>query len=228
MEENKTARKENLENDQRTALENMHKIFLEVLRHREQEILRFLAILAPALGGFIWLLNVYSKNKEEPVVFITGTLGVLFLLTIGAVYSLALGYNFRTIIRQLAALESEKCLNIDKYILSSWPRKTEDFKKFLFKKMQKIPWCSPPEMIRTFWWAFNIGIIGVTAVGCYICPTKGRWLILLPGTICFIVSICFPIYFGKKIHSACDKEKIQESDILEIQRQVATPRKCSK
>lgn len=218
MEENETARKENLENAQRTALENMHKIFLEVLRHREQEILRFLAILAPALGGFIWLLNVYSKNKEEPVVFITGTLGVLFLLTIGAVYSLALGYNFRTIIRQLAALESKKCLNIDKYILKSWPRKTEDFKKFLFKKMQKIPWCSPPEIIKIFWIAFTIGILGVTSISFYICPTTGNLFSLFFGVICFFASVYFPYYYGKKINSACDEERIQESDILEIQK----------
>ena len=204
MEQNETVRKGNPENGQRTALENMHKIFLEVLRHREQEILRFLAILAPALGGFIWLLKLYSEGDVKPVVFIVGTLGVLFLLMVGAVYSLALGYNFRTIIHQLATLESEKCLNIDKYILSSWPRKTEDFKKFLFKKMQKIPWCSPPEIIRTFWWAFNIGIIGVTVVGCYECPTRKRWIILSSGMICFFASMYFPYYYGKKIHSACD------------------------
>ncbi len=206
MEENKTAQEVNLNEDQRMAIENMHKIFLEALRHREQEILRFLAILAPALGGFIWLLKVYSKDDAEPVVFIAGTLGVLFLLAIGAVYSLALGYNFRTIIRQLATLESEKCLNIDKYILSSWPRGTENFKKFLFKKMQKIPWCSPPEIIRTFWWAFNIGIIGVTIVGCYMCPMMGKLAIFLFGMTCIVTSMYFPYHYGKKTHEACDQE----------------------
>ncbi len=210
MTENETAQKVNLNDDQRMVIENMHKIFLEALRHREQEILRFLAILAPALGGFIWLLKLYSDENVEPVVFIVGTMGVLFLLTLGAAYSLALGYNFRTIIRQLATLESEECLNIDQYILKSWPRKTEDFKKFLLKKMQKIPWCSPPEIIRIFWWAFNIGIIGVTAIGCYTCTTKGTWFIFLFGMTCIVTSMYVPYHYGKKTHDACDEEEAKK------------------
>ncbi|MBW8017283.1 MAG: hypothetical protein FVQ82_13955 [Planctomycetes bacterium] len=205
MAETETVRKVNLDNDHRTALENMHKIFLEALRHREQEILRFLAILAPALGGFVWLLKLYSEGNVKPVVFIVGTVGVIFLLMIGAVYSLALGYNFRMIIHQLASLESEKCLNIDKYILNSWPRKAEDFKKYLFKK---YPWCEPPEIIKIFWLAFTIGIFGVMVVGFYVCPKMGNLVTLFFGTICIITSAYIPIHFGKKIHSACDKERI--------------------
>jgi len=50
---------------QRAMLENMHKTFLEALRHREQEILRYIAILAPALAGFIWLLKLDLENKHE-------------------------------------------------------------------------------------------------------------------------------------------------------------------
>ena len=57
-----------------TAVENMHKTFLEALRHREQEILRFIAILAPALGGFIWLLNEVNLESEK------GT----FIFTVGS------------------------------------------------------------------------------------------------------------------------------------------------
>ena len=207
MEENKTARDVNLKNDQRMVIENMHKIFLEALRHREQEILRFLAILAPALGGFIWLLKLYSDSNDKPVVFVAGTLGVLFLLMVGAVYSLALGYNFRTIIHQLATLESENCLNIDKFILESWPRETKDFKKYIFGT---IPWCDPPEIIKVFWVAFTIVIIGVTSVGCFVCTTKGRWFVLVFGIICFFVSLCFPIYFGKKMHDSCDEEEAKK------------------
>ena len=56
------------------ALLNMHKMFLEALRHREQEIVRFLAILGPALGGFIWLIG---KRQLNPDMFVTGTYGVL-------------------------------------------------------------------------------------------------------------------------------------------------------
>ena len=60
--------------------QNMHKTFLEALRHREQEILRFMAILAPALGGFIWLLTLDDCKDNNLYVFSIGTIGVLFLL----------------------------------------------------------------------------------------------------------------------------------------------------
>lgn len=53
MADDKGKQKNNLNDDQRRAVENMHKTFLEALRHREQEILRFIVILAPALGGSI-------------------------------------------------------------------------------------------------------------------------------------------------------------------------------
>ena len=85
-----TERKGDLNKDQRMAVENMHKTFLEALRHREQEILRFIAILAPAMVGFIWLLNKVDLESEKGTfIFTVGTLGVLFLLLVGAVYSLA-------------------------------------------------------------------------------------------------------------------------------------------
>ena len=83
-------------------LENMHKLLLQALRHREQEIVRYLAILGPALGGFAWLLY-WSKDGVNLTV---GTMGVLFLLFLGAIYSLALGYNYRCIVLELAKLEA--------------------------------------------------------------------------------------------------------------------------
>ena len=76
-----------------TPLEGIHKQLLEALRHREQEIFHYLAILAPALGGFVWLLY----KGVNPFLFAVGTLGVLLLLLLGALYSLALGYNYRYI-----------------------------------------------------------------------------------------------------------------------------------
>jgi hypothetical protein len=54
----------------------MHKALLEALRHREQEILRYLAFVGPALAGFIWLLSLeYEKNAWA---FIVGTVAILF------------------------------------------------------------------------------------------------------------------------------------------------------
>ena len=87
MENGKAKQIDGLGDHQGTAVANMHKTFLEALRHREQEIVRFVAILAPALGGFVWLLT----KDVTPYVFTVGTLGVLFFLLVGGVYCLALG-----------------------------------------------------------------------------------------------------------------------------------------
>lgn len=138
------------------ALRNMHKALLEALRHREQEILRYLAFVGPALAGFIWLLSLeYEKNAWA---FFVGTVGIIFLLFLGACYSLALGYNFRYLTLQMAKIESPLGLNIVGQILNGWPRNKAGFGKYTH-------WCYPPGIILTFWVACLIGILLVTIVG---------------------------------------------------------------
>src|SRR3989338_3054839 len=139
----------------RDVLMNMHQIFLETLRHREQEIFQYLAILGPALGGFGWLLFNRTGHEEE---FVYGTFGVIALLFLCAVYSLTLGYNFRYIILQLAKLEI--FLDIKNVMLAGWPRDRRDFLKY--KLFGFIPYCVPPEIIKVFWLAFLGGIALVT------------------------------------------------------------------
>ena len=136
-------------------LENMHKLFLEALRHREQEIFRYLAILGPALGGFMWLLQIDAEKK----IFVMGTISVILLFLLGGIYCLALGYNFRYITLQLAKLES--ILKVKDSILVGWPKSPEDFIE-RYRLLWGIPWCTPPEIINVFWWAFSMGISGVT------------------------------------------------------------------
>jgi len=208
MGEDKSGQKVTLNEEQRMTLVNMHKTFLEALRHREQEILRFIAILAPALGGFVWLLKQSLTKEHESYVFIVGTLGIQLFLLLGAVYSLALSYNYRHIIFQLATIEEKDCLNIDKYILKIWPRKPCDFRKYKFKI---LPWCDPPEIIKCFWLAFIIGIIGVTLAVQFMPPTIkgcfGKRLILVVGLLCFLISLFAPVWFGRKLHKVADKQE---------------------
>lgn len=208
MEKGKVTKKNDLSPTQRATLENMHRTFLDALRHREQEILRFIAILAPALGGFIWLLRLDLTKDNNLYVFTIGVIGVLLLLLVGALYSLALGYNYRCITFQLAKLES-LCLQIREFIINSWPRSPSDFAERCQHRGK--PWCDPPEIIKIFWLAFSIGTVGVTlAVMCLPLPLKSSWLmklvVLLSGVLCLWIIMRKGRNFGQKILDACEKE----------------------
>lgn len=196
---------------QRKILESVHKTLLEALRHREQEILRYIAILAPALGGFVLLVREFVKD-DEVVGFTIGTVGVLFLLLLGAVYSLALGFNFRDITLQLAKLDSDPCLDITQYMLNGWPRSAEIFvDKY---KFLGIPYCTPPEIIKVFWWAFIGAIVGVTISVFFLTSkenadvsiTEARCVLMVWGAICFTIAVSWPIYYGYKLKGHADKE----------------------
>ena len=65
-------------------LRDFHSLMLQALRQREQDVIRYIAILAPAIGGYVWLLTKYKSGGSE---FVTGTIGVMFLLLTGAIYA---------------------------------------------------------------------------------------------------------------------------------------------
>jgi len=206
-------KKEKAGRPDRVAAQNMHKTFLEALRHREQEILRFMAILAPALGGFVWLVNLDDEQARNLYVFGVGTIGVLFLLVVGAVYSLALGYNYRCITLQVAKLECT-CLGLRRVILNKWPRKRDDFiagLKVLFKRR----YCEPPEIIKVFWYTFNLGIAGV-ALAAVVRILGAKWrdvagllwalAIIVAAVVCGVVSFKVAVWYGTKFKKVCDEE----------------------
>jgi hypothetical protein len=182
-----------------SVLENMHQQLLEALRHREQEVIRYLAILGPALGGFIWLLQ---SDKTGEKVFIIGTIGVQLLLLLGAAYSLALGYNYRYITLELAKLENH--LKIRDFVLVGWPRSSKEFMG-RYKLFCCIPWCAPPEVIKIFWISFLVGIVGVTVASIYKLNTMPL-IIIEGGILCFFVGWLLPIHFGTKLQKQCKKE----------------------
>jgi len=187
--------------ERQAALANMHKLFLEALRHREQEIFRYLAILGPALSGFVWLL------KADPIdsrVFVIGTVCVLLPMFLGAVYALALGYNYRYITLQIAKLESMLC--IKDYMLKGWPKCRKDFLD-RYKLFCCKPWCTPPEIIKVFWWAFLAGIAGVTLAACLYRPEGIVLSIVIPvGAVAFLTGLFAPLRFGKKLRDKCLEE----------------------
>jgi len=170
---------------------------LEALRQREQDVIRYIAILAPALGGYVWLLKEYGTNTT---VFVAGTLGVILLLFVGAVYTVALGYNFRYITLQLAKLET--LIDTRDFILAGWPRDAKVFAKKYGR------WCCPPEVIRVFWLAFLFAIAGVTVSGS--AATKDHFsssIIIAVGGSALGVSLITPVCYGRKIKRKCRKER---------------------
>ena len=182
---------------------------MAALLQREKDIIQYLAILVPALGGFMWLLINFKPCQSD--IFIYGTIGVLLLLLLGAVYALTLGYNFRYITLQLAKLESR--LRIEGMMLVSWPRSPDDFARKC--RIGVIPWCTPPEMIKVFWIAFLLGIAGVTTAGCLFLDSGGCkgtvWQVAEvagTGTGALVVAFLAPIHFGRKLRAACKKEPL--------------------
>lgn len=184
-----------------SALESSHQLLMETLRDREQAIVQYLSILGPALAGFVWLLHSDTSNAKF---FIVGTIGVLLSLLLGAIYSLALGYNYRYLILELAKLEA--FMKISDIMLVGWPRSKQDFLNRY--KLCRIPWCTPPEIIKVFWWAFLAGIIGVSITAWIYKPEKlVLWLVLPIGVVCLLVGgLLTPIRLGLKLKKLCDKE----------------------
>lgn len=181
----------------KVVLGDMHRLLLETLRQREQQIIQYLAILVPAFTGFGWLL--WNKDTSHQDVFIYGTLAVLGLLLLGAFYSINLGYNYRYIILQLTKLEI--ILEVDKAMLAAWPRTRKGFSRY--KLCGIIPNCFPPGIIKIFWYAFIFGIFGVSSVSYYITNQK---ILLIVGSISSVISLSLPFYYGQKFQALLDKE----------------------
>ena len=192
-----------------SALTNLHKLLLEALRQREQEILDHVSILIPALGGFSWLLEKSSGSSSlHTLEFASIATGIILLFLAGALYTLALGFNYRYILFQIAKLES--CLQIVGFILKAWPRDPQAFKNK--HSLCGMPWCAPPEIIRIWWFANLGGIIFVTTVtflklsSMPDCCCRAQGIVLLIGAICLALGIFAPHYFGHKLWALCDKE----------------------
>jgi hypothetical protein len=178
----------------------MHQLFLEALRHREQEILKYLAILGPALSGYV-LLYIKDANTKG---FFLGTLGALLALLIGSVYSLYLGYNFRYIVLEIAKIEL--ILGMKDDMLVGWPRHPKQFQTRYVRF--GMPYCTPPGIIEAFWLAFIIGMFGITVSATILGPIDWAYktIIIFLGITCICLSFYLPTRHGKKLHALCEQE----------------------
>jgi len=183
--------------------ETMHGALLEALRHREQEIFSYLAILVPALGGFLWLLLHRSAGGGEDLALFAGTLGTLLLLFLGVGYSLTLGYNFRYVTFQLAKIENH--LQVENVILQGWPRSPQVFRTQY--RLWGFAYCAPPEMIKIFWGAFLIGMLWVIGVYWSIgSSAPHRGIVVSVGGALFLSGLGGPFWFGKKLDRLFSRE----------------------
>ena len=198
-------------------LGKMHELLLGALRSREQEVFRYLGILVPALGGFGWLLyralNPTTEDHIDGGLFIAGTIGILLLLLLGAIYSLALGYNYRYITLELAKIEN--ILGISWAMLRVWPKHPCAFLDYYY--------CHPPEVIKYFWLAFVGGIIFVTIAACSLKPDCSiQESVGLSGFLFALVSLLAPFFFGRKLTRAARRE-IEAWNDHEWEAKPATP-----
>lgn len=178
------------------AYESYHKILLNTLRSHERAILQYLSIYLSAGGALGWVITNSANNS---IIFNVGMIGVLLLLSLGAFYTLALGYSYRYLTFQLTKVE--KKLGIHEVTLAAWPKSSDDFLRRY--KLGCIPWCTPPEIIWVFWIAFLVGIIGVSIIAFHM----QKNLVLVVGVFCFLlVWLVLPIIYGCKLKKVLEKE----------------------
>lgn len=192
------------------AMLQIHDLLLQALRHREQDVLRFLAILGPALAGIVFLhsTKIMTENGDE---YVLGMYAILGLLAISCAYTVALGYNYRSLTMQLAKLESEKYLGIDAAILNAWPRKSETFIT-RYRILKFLPWCHPPGNINIFYWASVGAIVALIVIGFETTPhpesLSQAWdYFNLISIIGLLFSLYHPARAGWKLRSAAKMEK---------------------
>jgi len=192
-----------------------HRLFLEAPRHREQEVLRYLAILGPALGGFLWLAMKYPKDVTA-VTFHVAAIALQGLMLLGAWYGAALGYNYRCITMLLS--KEEKSPDLADAALEAWADapggsgdRTTLGHYFRWARrwpwLSNRPWCFPPELVAVFWWAFLICTAFLTLATVAICDWG--WpvgLTVICGAGAFVLSLVAPWHFGKKLRSVREKE----------------------
>ncbi len=181
-------------------LKDKHHLFMEALRKREDEVLRFLAILGPALGGFIYLMK-FAVTRHSGM-FFYGTIGVQVILSLGAIYALALGFNFRYVVFQLAKIEC--ALEVDEYSLKKWPRTLFSFQKYT----QNF---DLPEIIKVFWYGYVALIILVTITSAIILAGSAEgYVVIATGLLSVFGAICPRECFRSKFAGIYEVEAGQQ------------------
>ena len=188
------------------ALRDKHQQLLIALRQREQDVIRYLAILVPAFGGFYWLIDKRISDNLPEKVFLLGGIGIQFILTVGAAYTLMLSYNYRYIVIQLAKLESK--LNLENATLEGWLKWSKDGSLEEYQKRMGNWWKMPPEIMKVFWVTFLISIFFVTLIQLfYLCtPCYRGWSALCGALGLVIGAVLMPESLCSKLQKILSDE----------------------
>ena len=186
------------------ALLNMQKLYLEALRSRENEVLQFIVIIASALGGFSWLLGGLVSGQphfsaDALQLFIFGVLAILLLLSLGAMYTLALGYNYRSMLLQIRKLE--EALKVNEVVLCSWSTAKCEY--------------SLPEILKHFYTAYLLGHLLVALSTAYIfrlhkLPVLAYFSLIMEVLVLSYLYVFLPNEYGIKIGKICTEGDFPE------------------
>lgn len=171
---------------QRESLNILYDKLLEALRHREQEIFRYIALVVPSVVGLVGL-SVFGSTLPM-VRLIAISVGLQLLAGLGAWYSLALGYNYRYVLAGIRSLE--EALEIVQFMVRPWTRSCSQSR-----------WCWPPEVIKVFWVSFVLLIVFTAVTSCFINSSVGVIVAVSISSALFlaIVVLFLPWHYGRKL-----------------------------
>jgi hypothetical protein len=186
-------------------VEQLHSVFLESMENRYKEILSVLGFLIPAITGFIVLLQKYEvtvKTEEldlehtalpavDPILtFFIGSIAIIFILSWGAAYALAISYRYRYL--QASVYKIEEAFGADNYIPNSFKP------KIITGIKDKLVIEVAPGIMQVHVFFFMIGILGVCLN--YILITSWSWH-SITIIIISIVSIVMMYIIGSLIYA---------------------------
>ena len=185
---------------------DLHKIMLEAMRSREREILHFIGFFLPAIVGFFaigWLKGGESAVPAEILLPAVSVVTIL-ILSFGALYALALSYNYRYI--QLVTWSLQEHLGLAQF--------EPDWKPKLFQCGNLGIFNFAPEIIRAQLLLFLALIIAAAVL--FSLWSSCVWLsyvLVWGGAICGLFIICLYGYciYPKKYNKYC-KQVLKKSN----------------
>jgi hypothetical protein len=92
-----------------------YRLLLEHSRQREQDILKLLGFLLPAIGGYGYILLKHSdvRSSQQKQIFVSGTVCVEFILAWGAFFVLVNSFHYRSL--QLVVERLQEALELLKF-----------------------------------------------------------------------------------------------------------------